>query len=180
MIHDNDNLIIAQVTDTHIAPTEAPYRDIDVRQQFLDVVQVLAQESLDLLVLSGDLAAHAGETEAYLWIKQALEILPYPYVIMAGNHDHVERLSTIFELPQTDILAGSLCFSRTIGHRQLFFLDSAPNTVSMAQLQWLQAQLNTASAQVLLFIHHPPWLCGCQFMDHYYPLQNRERPSGLS
>jgi Icc protein len=34
--------------------------------------------------------------------------------------------------------------------------------------------LREAVETVLLFVHHPPLLCGCQFMDSHYPLQNRE------
>ncbi|MDY6992835.1 MAG: metallophosphoesterase, partial [Pseudomonadota bacterium] len=175
MTQDNDNLVIAQVTDIHISPTEATYRDINVRQQFLDVVDTLASKPLDLLVLSGDLAAYSGEIEAYLWIKQALTLLPYPYVVMAGNHDNVAHLSKVFELSQDDRLAdGSLCFSRIVRQRRLLFLDSSPNQVSKAQLDWLHAQLSREQQPVLVFIHHPPWRCGCQFMDKCYPLENRE------
>lgn len=175
MTQDNDNLVIAQVSDIHIGPTEATYRGIDVRQQFLAVLHILASKPLDLLVLSGDLAAYSGEIEAYLWIKQALASLPYPYVVMAGNHDNVAHLSKVFELSQDDILAdGSLCFSRVVRQRRLLFLDSSLNQVSKAQLDWLQAQLEQEQQQVLVFIHHPPWLCGCQFMDSCYPLENRE------
>lgn len=60
-----NKLIIAQVSDMHIGPSDGLYSGIKVRKKFLDVLQVLAKKPLDLLVLSGDLSALEGEPEAY-------------------------------------------------------------------------------------------------------------------
>jgi Icc protein len=170
---NNNKLIIAQVTDMHIGATDNPYRGIPVRQQFVDVLQEVAKRPLDLLVLSGDLAAVAGEPEAYAWIRQVLATFPYPYVIMAGNHDHLGRMLKTFEVPASDVVEEMLCFSRTIKGRQLLFLDSSSYQLPPQQLDWLRAQLTTGGQkEVLLFIHHPPLLCDCRFMDERYPLQN--------
>jgi len=167
-----DNLIIAQITDTHITDTDAPYRGMPVRQQFLKVIRELASKPLDLLVISGDLAAVTGNQEIYLWIKQALANFPHPYVVMAGNHDDVEKMVTVFQLPKP--WQGMLCFSQTIKGKHLFFLDSSSNKVSPEQLHWLTTQLAHYEESVLLFIHHPPILCDCIFMDSRYYLQNFE------
>jgi Icc protein len=168
----NSKLIIAQVTDMHIGTTDTPYRGIPARQQFVDVLEELAKRPLDLLVLSGDLAAVAGEPEAYAWIKQVLATFPHPYVVMAGNHDHLERLLKAFEVPTSDVVAGMQCFSRTIKDRQLLFLDSSSYRLPLQQLDWLRAQLVGSQDEALLFIHHPPLLCDCRFMDERYRLQN--------
>lgn len=167
------DLIIAQVTDMHIGPTDTPYRNIPVRQQFLDVLQVVAQKPIDLLVISGDLAAVAGEPEAYAWLKQSLATFPHPYVVMAGNHDHLGRLNQAFALPTDDVKEGMLYFSRTLKGRRLFFLDSSSYRLPLVQMDWLRAQLaRSKKEEVLLFIHHPPLLCECRFMDERYALQN--------
>jgi len=166
------NLVIAQVTDLHIGPSDVSYRGIKGRQQFLDVLQVLAKKELDLLVLSGDLAAIEGEPEAYAWLRQVLTTFPYPYIVMAGNHDHAVRMKRAFDLADSDVSQGMLYFSRTIKERRLLFLDSSSYRIHKQQLEWLRIQLADYKKRVLLFVHHPPLLCECLFMDECHPLQN--------
>lgn len=163
-------LIIAQVTDIHIGPDTTSYRDIDVRGNFKAVIDRLANRPLDLLVLSGDLAASAGELEAYIWLQQILADFPHPYVLMAGNHDHVGRMISILQPPQYERHNDALYFSRYLKGWQLLFLDSSPNRITQVQLAWLKAQ--SLTAHTLLFVHHPPLKCGCHFMDHRYALKN--------
>jgi len=71
-IKSKRNLMMAQVSDMHIGPTDTPYRGISSRQQLVAVLQILAKKPLDLLILSGDLAAAAGEIESYRWLQQVL------------------------------------------------------------------------------------------------------------
>jgi len=168
----SDDLVIAQVTDMHIGESKISYRGIEGRQQFLNVLQVLAEKPLDLMVLSGDLVAIEGEPEGYAWIKQTLTTFPHPYVVMAGNHDHVMRMKTAFDLADSDISQSMLCFGRRIKERRLLFLDSSSDRLGKQQLGWLTTQLSASDEPVLLFIHHPPSLCECHFMDKYHVLHN--------
>jgi len=170
----SNDLVIAQVTDTHIGPMNIKYRGIEPRRQFLDVLRALTKMKPDLLVLSGDLAAVEGEPEAYAWIRDVLVELPYPYLVMAGNHDHVVRMNNAFQLQETDISQGMLFFNRTIKDKRLLFLDSSPYRIAKQQLEWLKEELNDYHKQVLLFVHHPPLRCGCTFMDDHHGLQNGE------
>jgi Icc protein len=167
-----NQLHIAQITDMHITETDKPFHGVEVRKQFLQVIQLLKQRPLDLLILSGDLAAEWGEIESYQWIKNQLADFPCPFIIMAGNHDKVKNLVQVFDLPSTDIVAGMLCFTRRIQGKLLIFLDSSNYTLPTAQLAWLATQ--PMDEQALLFIHHPPMLCGSRFMDAGYGLQNIE------
>jgi 3',5'-cyclic-AMP phosphodiesterase len=167
-----NDLVIAQVTDMHIGPSNTKFKGLEVRQPFVDVLQALAKKQLDLLVLSGDLAAVEGEPDIYAWIKQALATFPCPYVVMAGNHDHAGNLAKVFELPDDDLSQGMLYFSRTVKKRRLLFLDSSSYRVAKQQLEWLSTQLAESDEPVLLFIHHPPLKCGCRFMDDHYALRN--------
>jgi Icc protein len=169
----SNELVIAQVTDLHIGASDHFYRGINVRKQFKKVLAHLVQQPLDLLVLSGDLAAEEGEPKAYLWIREALATLPFPYEIMAGNHDHVGRLVEVFDWYKPEIARnGMFYFTRLLKGRRLVFLDSSPYRVSKAQLQWLSEELIDSKEEVLLFIHHPPLLCDCPFMDQYHCLHN--------
>jgi len=169
----SNELVIAQITDPHIGPSDTVYKGINVRKQFKQVLDHLAQQSLDLLVLSGDLAAQEGEPEAYLWIKKTLASFPFPYEIMAGNHDHVGRMIKVFDWYQPEVARnGMLYFTRTLKGKRLIFLDSSPYRISKAQLQWLSEELMDPKEEVLLFIHHPPMLCDCPFMDERHCLHN--------
>ena len=173
----SEYLTIAQISDTHIEATAelSSYTQLDVRKQLQTVLQELAKKRLDLLVISGDLAANAGEIEAYFWIKEALKIMPCPYIIMAGNHDDVKNLALVFDLPPSDTIGNELCFSRVIKGKRLFFLDSSSYKIPISQLNWLQNHVQNPVEPALLFIHHPPLLCDCQFMDTHYPLKNIDK-----
>jgi Icc protein len=163
---------IAQVSDLHIGPTADPVHGIDVRKQFVQVLEKLAEEAWDLLVLSGDLAADAGEIEAYQWLREVLQGFPCPYEVMMGNHDQLDTLRQVFALPAADIQDGMLYFSRPLGDKQLYFLDTASYVLPLRQVEWLRRHIESHSRDNLLFIHHPPVLCGCRFMDSQYPLRN--------
>lgn len=165
-----NSLNIAQLTDLHINDTDSDFRGVNVRRKFLQVIEVLKHRPLDLLILSGDLAADQGEIQSYQWIKQQLEDFPCPYLVMAGNHDKVPHLAEVFELPNTDIVDGMLCYTRRLNGKLLIFLDSSNYSLSTEQLEWLATQPTEEPA--LLFIHHPPILCGCRFMDKDYSLRN--------
>jgi Icc protein len=91
---------------------------------------------------------------------------------MAGNHDKVANLVQVFDLPSTDIIEGMLCYTRRIKGKLLIFLDSSDYTLPTAQLAWLAQQPTDEPA--LLFVHHPPMLCGSRFMDAGYGLRNIE------
>jgi Icc protein len=168
----SNDLVIAQITDMHIGADNVNYRGINVRKQFLEVLPVLAKKPLDLLILSGDLAAVEGEPEAYAWIKKTLADFPVPYIVMAGNHDHAIRMKEAFDLPNNELSEGMLYFSRIINDRCLLFLDSSSCRVAKQQLDWLIEQRDEDQEPALLFIHHPPIKCGCPFMDEYHALQN--------
>lgn len=168
-----NKLVIAQISDTHINATDSSYYGINVRQQLRQVLNALARKPIDLLVISGDLAAEHGEIAAYQWIKQALARLPFPYLIMAGNHDLVTNLAQVFDIPPNDITDNMLYFSRRIKGWRLLFLDSSSYWLPQQQITWLRQQLTRIiNEPVLLFIHHPPLLCGCRFLDERYSLKN--------
>jgi len=91
---------------------------------------------------------------------------------MMGNHDHLVRMTKVFNPPDSDVSQDMLYFSRLISDKLLLFLDSSPYRIARQQLEWLQSKLTHYKKQVLLFIHHPPLLCDCQFMDQHHALLN--------
>ncbi|MEK7991117.1 MAG: metallophosphoesterase [Thiotrichaceae bacterium] len=165
-------LRIVQLTDIHIDAPDKPYYDIDVKGKFLRALeQISTYTDIDLLVISGDLAAHDGEIESYQWIEKQLKYLNMPYIVMAGNHDDMKNMQSVFEIDKNDVHDGMLFFRKEIKKLPLLFLDTACYFLSQSQLDWLKQQPQVPS---LLFMHHPPIFCHCTYMDAKYPLQNRD------
>jgi Icc protein len=168
-----DKITIAQITDIHIGPEDKLYQNIDVRENFLATLAEVKKLKIDLLVISGDVAAECGEIEAYRWVKSAMQGFPFPWVLMGGNHDHVGRMNEVFGL-SADMIDDKLYFERIIKNRHMLFLDSSTDYIDKTQLEWLKKRAAQIKEEILLFIHHPPGMCGCVFMDTRYPLQNIE------
>lgn len=164
-------LKLAQITDIHIGPKDELYSGIDVRARFMLALNYMQEFEIDYIVVSGDLAIDFGEIEAYEWIYQQLESQPIPYIVMAGNHDSVERMNKVFDL-EDDIQEDMLFFKKELKGFPIYFLDSEPDWVATQQLDWLVNETDKDPRPSLLFMHHPPALSGCQFMDRKYPLRN--------
>lgn len=164
---------IAQISDIHIGGTPDPVQDIDVRSNFLKALDAIRQKEIDLLVISGDLAAEDGEDGAYAWVAETMANFPIPWVVMGGNHDRVSTMAKYLDISR-DLKNGILYFKREIRGRHLFFLDSSTNYIQTEQLDWLYQEVSSVPEEVLLFIHHPPALCSCLFMDTRHPLRNIE------
>ncbi len=165
---------IAQITDIHIGPEDVLYNNINVRDNFLKVLQdVESQGPYDAVILSGDLAIDFGEIEAYYWIKETLKGFPYPLILMSGNHDSIERMERVFNL-EDDIKNEMLYFERWIGGYPFLFLDSEPDVVHSKQLEWLKEKSKEIDQEIILFIHHPPLEMQAEFMDRKYPLRNAD------
>lgn len=166
---------ISQITDLHINPEDTPCRGVDTREQLRRVLAAINENPPDYLVLSGDLALNKGEKPAYEWLKSELDQnVSYPYFIMMGNHDVLATLKQVFPLEahiQNDMLYYDYCVNNG---QHLLFLDSTPYRVHPIQLEWLATIATQTCRDALLFIHHPPILCGNMFMDSRYYMQNHQ------
>ncbi len=167
-----DLVRIAQLTDMHIGETDEEVHGSPVRTQFLSALNELKKQNLDALVLSGDLAANAGEENSYVWLKEQLKELTFPVYICLGNHDRLNTLKQIFHLNPNDCHEDGYYFKARIKKHLCLFLDTSPYFLSNQQLEWLKQQDNENREEMLLFMHHPPLYCGCTFMDRKYPLKN--------
>ena len=165
---------IAQVSDIHISADGGPFDGFDVRENFLRVLSEIATADYDLLVLSGDLAADEGHFAAYPWIREQIECLPIPALVMAGNHDDPRALAESFGL-LADSRRGSLVGKRVFDGVAVYGLDTSSDSLPPCQLQWLEEDLAAEVRLPIVFTHHPPVHCGCRFMDRYFPLRGRER-----
>jgi 3',5'-cyclic-AMP phosphodiesterase len=97
-----------------------------------------------------------------------------PYLIMLGNHDRLETAMSVFNLPKEDVHHGEFYFYRQFKQCHCLFLDTSSYYLSLNQQQWLQQMVQQINGDILLFMHHPPTLCDCRFMDERHALINHQ------
>jgi Icc protein len=164
-------LKIGQISDPHIGEDSGLVQGIDVRKNFLTAYRSESMKDLDLLVLSGDLASENGEPGAYSFFVDVLKDCKVPVCIIPGNHDNLSEMEKFFDL-KGKVHNGKCYYRYDIAGRSILFLDSADGTVSKEQLVWLEEEAAKIKDEVLLFLHHPPCLCGHKFMDSKYSMKN--------
>lgn len=169
---------ILQINDLHVAREGEDSYGVDVRANFLNMVKRLQPLDADLLVINGDLCYRDGELEIYEWIKDKLNTIHVPLAFTSGNHDDPEMMAEVFEL-NGEFKEGELYYKRSIKGHTCLFLDTTHRKVSSSQLDWLEEELDKASGQVFLFMHHPPLLAGVPYMDNNHALINRNEVQDL-
>ena len=165
------NMRIAQITDFHIGKEGEDTHGVDVRANFLKILEAACAVNPDELMLSGDLCFDVGKAEIYDWIRPHLERLGLPYRLISGNHDDPQLLANAFGL-EALMKAGELYYRADYGPFPTLFLDTTRYLVSPTQLDWLADQLASHVGDWLIFMHHPPLLAGVKYMDDHYPLKN--------
>ena len=160
---------IFQITDLHIGGAgEKPF-DVDVRANFLRILETLKSHNFDLLVISGDLCYQDGEAAIYRWIRQELEQSGLPYCIIPGNHDDDQLLIEHFGLPAS--YCDSFFFHLPTPAPPTVFLNSGKGHVAPAQTKQLEAYLKGIAGPVCLFMHHPPLPMGVPYMDQNHAMR---------
>ncbi len=165
---------IALITDLHTGmEKEAPFQ-VDLRKNLQDLIVSVSQCQPDLLVIAGDLCLNDGDSDIYQWQKKQLELLTFPYFIIAGNHDDPQLLSQIFDhLPTPK--DGEIFYEQEIQNQPLIFLDTHRGFMSSHQKMWLRRKIHEqANGRLMVFMHHPPDLMNVPHMDASHSLQDRE------
>jgi len=164
---------IVQITDLHIDLSEEKPFGIDVKNNFLKILNATRLRKPDHLIISGDLCYREGEEKIYRWIKVQLDRSGLPYDIIAGNHDNTLMMAQAFKLEHL-LTDQELFYSKKIGKQHCIFLDSGKGQHSENQLKWLKRQLHNANKEVIIFMHHPPVICGTPFMDNNHALKDMD------
>nr|WP_310617111.1 phosphodiesterase [Pantoea cypripedii] len=171
--------LIAQISDLHIkAQGRLSYKKVDTQAALLRVIDTLNQlrPRPDVVVITGDLVDF-GLPEEYQTLRQVLQGLQLPYLLMPGNHDDRQALRAAFP-EHTYLQRGeTLNWQTRVNGVQLLALDSSVpqqpwGYVDEAQLLWLDEQLKSApDTPTLVMLHHPPFITGIGHMDKQ-PLRN--------
>jgi 3',5'-cyclic-AMP phosphodiesterase len=166
---------IAFITDIHIGAVGEKPQGVDVRENFLKALAFLPEIKPACLVIGGDLCLETSDWATYEWIKQELDKLPYPYRVIAGNHDNSAMLADVFD--STHHLHGTeLYYALPLEGRPALFLDSSSGAFSPAQWQWLQDYIDALQGNnLLIFMHHPPLPADVTYMDTNYPFRQSEQ-----
>ncbi len=169
---------IIQITDLHVGKEGEETHGVDVRQNFLDILEAVKSERPDYLVISGDLCYLEGEEEVYNWIRKQLDDLDFPYFLLPGNHDDSKRLAEAFDL-ENDLKDNQLFYKKSLGNQTCLFLDTSTYYLPDRQLDWLEKELSTLNGDLVIFIHHPPLNANVPFMDNKHALKNMEAVQNL-
>lgn len=164
---------IALITDLHTGQEEDYPFDINLRENFRNILEEVAKCKPDHLIVAGDLCLRAAEPDTYLWQKDLLQALHIPYHIIAGNHDDSVILQQVFNhlpLPKD----GELYYKVYIGAQPFLFLDTSKKETSHTQKAWLENELKHGSPVPIVVMHHPPALMQVPYMDRNHALNDRD------
>ena len=167
------------ITDLHTgSPGEYPF-GVDVRRNFITILDAIRKHEFDFLALGGDLCLNEASAGIYTWQKEHLDALGKPYHIIAGNHDDQSLLANTFSL-STLSDQPEVYYKVLYGQEVFLFLDTGRQRTSDRQKKWLKEALRQhASKQIVVFMHHPPALMAVPFMDKGYALEDRDEVLGL-
>lgn len=166
-------MIIAQITDFHVAGNGQTHGGVDTTKALAAAVEHLnaLHRRPDLVLATGDLAA-AGTPEDYAAIRPMLDRLAMPVYLIPGNHDDRENLRNAFTdhayLPAEGAF---LHYTVDTDDLRLIGLDTLVpgadgGALCAARLDWLAARLAEGRDEpTLIFMHHPPFVAGIPNFD---------------
>jgi Icc protein len=136
---------------------------VDVKKNFLHILDDVRVNTVDLIVLTGDLVFRETYREVYGFLKQQLEAAQIPFRVIPGNHDDIPALCRIFEMAPR--ASGETYWAEERDGLTLMFLDSSGAAFSPDQLAWFEKLIKKAAGEIIVFMHHPPCLMGVPYMD---------------
>lgn len=163
---------IAQISDPHISPDALPRFEVDTRERLANVIRDIESYHHDLIVITGDIAYKYLKKRSYLWLKDLLKEKKLNIFFIPGNHDSPKLMSEIFHLDNY-LKNGEMYFKLQVEEFILLFLDTSTEILTEKQLRYIKdADEHACGKKLILFVHHPLFLCDCKFMDASYPLRN--------
>jgi Icc protein len=166
---------IAQLTDTHIKlPGKRAYGKVDTALYLQRAVARLNAQlpRPDLVVITGDLV-DVGQPQEYAHLRELLEPLAIPYLLIPGNHDERESLRSAF--PDHDYLPAQGFLHYAISDQYPLRIIGLDTVVPHAgrgelcaeRLAWIAHTLAEAPDHpTLVLMHHPPFMCGIEHMEN--------------
>jgi 3',5'-cyclic AMP phosphodiesterase CpdA len=153
-----DQLLIAQISDTHIGSILAGGTADNLARldHVLDHLSGMTRRP-DMLLVTGDLADQKAE-EPYRMLRERLDRCPFPAHVCLGNHDTRRSARQIFPGGDGDFFHYVL----NAGPLRLIVLDTLEEgrhggAFCEARSAWLRDRLTEAPDRAtLIALHHPP------------------------
>jgi 3',5'-cyclic-AMP phosphodiesterase len=166
---------IVQITDLHVvARDRLCYGLVATNEQLAQAVAHInnLEPRPDVVIASGDLTDH-GRAEEYDLLHELLSELIPPVLVVPGNHDRREILLKAFAgeeyMPPADAPFVNYVVEKF--PVRLIGLDSTVpehhhGLICEVRLRWLNDTLSARpDCPTLIFMHHPPFRTGVQWMD---------------
>ncbi|WP_207479337.1 phosphodiesterase [Arenibaculum pallidiluteum] len=181
-------MLIAHLSDCHVRPSGDDYMgEVDTGAALAAALAEIAARSPvpDVVVLGGDLVDAGTETE-YERLAGILASLRQPVFAIPGNHDRRALLLATFAAQGWPLeLDGFVQYAVEDWPLRMLFLDTlAPGRVEgelcEARLDWLERKLAEAPDRpTLVFMHHPPFAVGVDYMDAWNLRRGAERLAAI-
>jgi 3',5'-cyclic-AMP phosphodiesterase len=168
-------MIIAQITDLHVvARDRLCYGLVPTNAQLAQAVAHLnsMDPRPDAVIASGDLTDH-GRSDEYVMLRELLADLIPPVFVIPGNHDRRDALLNAFAdigyMPPPDAQFVNYAIDRF--PLRIVGLDTTVpeqdyGMMCEERLRWLDTTLGAQpDSPTLIFMHHPPFRTGVQWMD---------------
>ena len=185
----NKNILIAQITDTHIVAKDKHWMGLSQSntanrlQAVVEHINCLAIRP-DLVIHTGDISDE-GDIDSYMQAKEILDKLDIKYYLTCGNHDNFFNLKKVFAQHNyflTDKFSHYVIDDLPI---RIIVLDSQVigedyGTLCSARIEWLRQVLLSSRKHTLIFIHHFPIMVKDELFNEINLLNNNELESIVS
>jgi len=165
-------MLIAQITDMHVKPRgEMLSGALDSYANLARTIERVNgwEPRPDLLVATGDLTAD-GRPEEYAALRELLNGVRMPYLLIPGNHDDREILRTAFaDQPWED--GPFLLYAVDDWPLRIVALDTQipgrhQGSVCAERCRWLDETLSAQpESPTIVMMHHPPFATGIGHLD---------------
>ncbi len=164
---------IAVVNDIHIELSKNAILD-NTQSHFIRILDSIAKENIKNLIINGDLCKDEPSVQTYQWIKNTLDLYPFNYYVIAGNHDKTKMIDQCF--PYKKALTIDVEFIETNG-LYITFLDTSSSQINEEHLNLLNYHIenieNNGNEIIYIFMHHPILDFDFEIMEKKYQIKNK-------
>lgn len=167
---------LIHITDIHLVPEGQTLHGINPLRRLELAVDSINDEyaDADMVVFTGDLTDR-GDEKSYQDFRKHADRLTMPYYVILGNHDNRKSFSQCFpEVPldengfvqyvvKND--TGTFIMCDTLSNMSRNGIHENHGNYCKKRCAWLQEQLEQASGDVYIFMHHPLVDCGIDMLD---------------
>jgi 3',5'-cyclic AMP phosphodiesterase CpdA len=168
-------MLIAQLSDLHLRPPgKAAYRVVETNMLAERALRAIVRfrPRIDALVISGDLAFDGAAAEYQALAALLARYIHIPVYVIPGNHDRRALMKTVLgHLPGVLDDQEFVHYVVDRGPLRLVMLDTlvpgrSHGELCPRRLDFLRSALAGAPERpTLVFMHHPPFLCGIEHVD---------------